>query len=191
MLRVPLQAENGRGGAETARTEAELLQGAAQGLRRPLIFIRNVGQVMREITYCGLQVKEHPTLGVLVREDGAVWLIAKGQNRSSNPKYAWNYGWLNRKYRYVSIDHKQRAVHRLVAECFIPNIENKPTVDHIDRNSDNNHYRNLRWATMEEQERNQDRYDKCEQIYGFHPSKNNIEYQRARRRLAKEALISI
>lgn len=147
--------------------------------------------MMPEITYCELQVKEHPTLGVLVREDGAVWLVAKGQNRSSNPKYAWNYGWLNRKYRYVSIDHKPRAVHRLVAECFIPNSDNKPTVDHIDRNSDNNNYRNLRWATMEEQMRNQDRYDKCERIYGFHPSKNNTEYQRSRRRLAKEALISI
>lgn len=140
---------------------------------------------MKEITYCGLQVKEHPTLGVLVREDGAVWLVAKGQNRAANPKYEWNYGWLNRKYRYVRVNHKIRAVHRLVAECFIPNPENKPTVDHIDRNEYNNHYRNLRWATMEEQERNQDRYDRCEQIYGFHPSTNNIEYQRARRRLAK------
>ena len=138
----------------------------------------------------GLQVKEHPTFGVCVREDGAVLLEAKGQSRAKNKKYTWNLGWLHRGYRYVSINHKQYAVHRLVAESFIDNPESKPTVDHIDRNRDNNDYRNLRWATMAEQERNQDRYDRCERLYGFHPSTNNIEYQRARRKVAKQALIS-
>lgn len=49
---------------------------------------------------------------------------------------------------------KYAFIHRLVAQAFIPNPENKPTVDHIDRNKLNNNVNNLRWATYTEQIRN-------------------------------------
>ena len=49
---------------------------------------------------------------------------------------------------------KYYHIHRLVAEAFIPNLENKPTVDHIDRNKLNNVVSNLRWATYKEQNTN-------------------------------------
>lgn len=39
------------------------------------------------------------------------------------------------------------TIHRLLAEAFIPNPENKPCVDHKDGNRQNNSLSNIRWAT--------------------------------------------
>ena len=46
---------------------------------------------------------------------------------------------------------KAVLIHRLVAKAFIPNPENKPTVNHKDHNRQNNVSSNLEWATMAEQ----------------------------------------
>lgn len=62
----------------------------------------------------------------------------------------------NKKGGYFSVvlcyKDKRRYVrmHRLVAEAFLPNYENKPEVNHKDGNKQNNHVDNLEWVTHSE-----------------------------------------
>lgn len=60
----------------------------------------------------------------------------------------------NQGYIMIALSGKRLSVHRLVAVAFIPNPDDKPTVDHIDRNRLNNTVTNLRWATLSEQNKN-------------------------------------
>jgi hypothetical protein len=50
-------------------------------------------------------------------------------------------------YVKVQINANQMTVHRLVALVFLPNLNNKEFVNHIDGNKSNNKLNNLEWAT--------------------------------------------
>ena len=47
-----------------------------------------------------------------------------------------------------------KKVHRLVANAFLENIDNKKCVDHINNNKEDNNINNLRYATMNENGQN-------------------------------------
>lgn len=54
-------------------------------------------------------------------------------------------------YLRVKIDGKSLRLHILVAVAFLPNTDNKPTVNHIHGNKYDNRASQLEWATYSEQ----------------------------------------
>lgn len=57
-------------------------------------------------------------------------------------------------YRYINFrwngKQKNKSIHRLVAETFLPNPDNLPYVHHIDGNRLNNKLENLKWVSEKE-----------------------------------------
>lgn len=74
----------------------------------------------------------------------------------------------NRGYYVVTLSkdsvRKNYSVHRLVAEAFIPNPDNLPTVDHINRDRTDNCIENLRWADYKLQQENCDRETQAKKL---------------------------
>lgn len=76
-----------------------------------------------------------------------------GADRSIKSRIIKPYG-DNHGYHLVSLSKngkvRKHKVHRLVAEAFIDNPENKPTINHKNEIRNDNHVSNLEWATYKE-----------------------------------------
>ena len=70
------------------------------------------------------------------------------EERILKPRTSKN-GYLYVHLRFGNIS-KYVKIHRLVAEAFVLNEENKPCVNHIDGNKLNNYANNLEWVTISE-----------------------------------------
>lgn len=106
-----------------------------------LFQISNLGNVKRKqkTYFCGNNTKRVLEERLIVGEQ------VKGYRRVA----LWN----NKKYKRV-------FVHRLVAQAFIPNPENKPQIDHINTDKLDNRVENLRWVTPKENRNNPLSYKK-------------------------------
>jgi len=92
-----------------------------------------------------MEVKDFPNY--LIYPDGRVW----SKNERSNGFLKQQ---INNQYFVVNLHKegkiKQKRIHRLIAEHYIPNPDNNPFVDHKNRDKKDNRIENLRWVTTRE-----------------------------------------
>ena len=100
-----------------------------------------------------MEIKNYPNY--LIYPDGKIWTCKRKYRKEGFMRTSINHG----RYCRVGLTNEHGrptfSIHRLVAEHYIPNDNNYPTVDHIDRNPLNNHVSNLRWADGRMQRSNQ------------------------------------
>ena len=81
-------------------------------------------------------------------------------------------------YMRVRLNDRIYRLHRILARHFIPNPDDLPEVDHIDRDKTNNSIENLRWTSRSENSRNRGQFthQRCEYL---HDPPNDITEIRA------------
>ena len=92
-----------------------------------------------------------------VNENGTIFRNVKSKKQLKikldlhHSKTGYYTTFVHMNYRIIRV-----PIHRVVAECWLGDIPEGMEVDHIDRNTHNNDYRNLRYVTKSEQMKNRD-----------------------------------
>jgi hypothetical protein len=74
--------------------------------------------------------------------NGEVWR----NNKQRKPCY--NQSRYQQLHLSINGKSKTMRIHRMVGECYIPNPNNLPEINHLDGNKSNNHVSNLIWSTQ-------------------------------------------
>lgn len=94
-------------------------------------------------------------------------------------------------------EHISNRVSRLVASSFIPNLEDKPEVDHINRNTRDNCLENLRWVSRSDNQSNRGVcfgetrgicWDEGHKAYKISTTKNGKTTNYGRKKTLEEAI---
>jgi len=118
-----------------------------------------------------------------IEEDGRVWSYKNDKFKAVRFKD---------RYYVIRLSknniQKNYFLHRLIAEAYIPNPENKPFIDHINRIKTDNRIENLRWVTSSENKintgvridnkLNEKHISKVRNSYIFRINRNNVKYSK-------------
>ena len=86
----------------------------------------------------------------MITEQGLVW---NKRTKDYMVTYIHNSGYERVLLTNDEGKKQQKLVHRLIAEAFIPNPENKPEVNHINGVKSDNQLHNLEWCTKSENQK--------------------------------------
>lgn len=102
----------------------------------------------------------------LINKNGRIYSLYRNKylKETDNGKGYYRYTLTNRNGELIR--HEAQI---FIALAWLPNPENKPTVDHINRCPKDNRVENLRWATMEEQG--------CNKIASYSQAKRTVYYE--------------
>ena len=93
--------------------------------------------------------------GYAIGSDGSIYSVTKDNRLKEKALRPDKDGYIVVKLCFNG-KPKLCKVHRLVAEAFIPKVENKPVVNHKNGQRNDNRVENLEWVTV--QENNQHAY---------------------------------
>ena len=105
----------------------------------------------------------------IIYDDGRVW--SKWKKEFLKPILKDTGYYEVQLWKKCKRTHK--PIHKLVAEAFIPNPENKPTVNHKNHIRTDNRVENLEWSTIPEQfdeiwkEKSKNNFKKSKQVYQY------------------------
>lgn len=126
-----------------------------------------------------------------ITEDGKCYNSKTGKYLKGQENYKNHYF----SYNITLPDGSKKRLyaHRLVAQAYIPNPENKEQINHIDGNILNNHVDNLEWVTQSENQQHALELElrKFEHIYCFNKEKQLVAEYKNIPEAAKSVGISI
>ena len=108
------------------------------------------GYKWKKVEYNSLENEEWREINIEGKNTQGYFISSLGRFRNKKGVIMKDYKPHHSGYIYLRVNIDKYALHRLVAQTFIPNLEDKPFVNHIDGNKTNNAVNNLEWVTCAE-----------------------------------------